>query len=149
MEEYQLHLAGHADRSRAARDACLAPSEDGEWGLLLRWENPIDCEMERKINPDSEVELMFARVMGAFLSEPSFFPSATVGQLQLRQDSISTIEPISEKSNNQSRMCSTSGSGLSCIWSCEDWTSEKKAKKRGKKPLEEPNQAGDLEHGQV
>jgi hypothetical protein len=49
VEEYQLYLAEHADRSRTARDACLAPCEDGEWSLLLRWESLIDREMERKI----------------------------------------------------------------------------------------------------
>jgi hypothetical protein len=49
LEEYQLYLAEHVDRSRAARDACLAPCEDGEWRLLLRWESLVERQMERKI----------------------------------------------------------------------------------------------------
>ena len=49
MEEYQLYLAEHVDRSRAARDACLAPCEEGDWNLLFRWENRIDREMESNI----------------------------------------------------------------------------------------------------
>jgi len=54
VEEYQLYSAEHAGRSRAARDpdgsgrgACRAPCGDGEWNLLLRWENLIDRGMER------------------------------------------------------------------------------------------------------
>jgi len=56
MEEHQVYLAEHADRSRAAREpdragqvACLAPCEDGEWSVLLRWEIIIDREIERKM----------------------------------------------------------------------------------------------------
>ena len=56
MEEPQVYLADHADRSRAARNpdrsaraACLAPCEDGERSVLLRWETLIDREIERKM----------------------------------------------------------------------------------------------------
>jgi hypothetical protein len=49
MEEHQVYLAEHADRSRAARAACLAPCEDGERSLLLRWETIIGREIERKM----------------------------------------------------------------------------------------------------
>ena len=49
MEAFQLYLSQHIDLSRAAQDACLAPVEDGEWRLLMRWENMIDRQIERKI----------------------------------------------------------------------------------------------------
>ncbi len=49
LVERELFEKQRVPASRAAIDACLAPTDDGEWRLLMRWENSIDRQIERKI----------------------------------------------------------------------------------------------------
>ncbi len=49
LVERELFQKQRVPASRAAIDACLAPTDDGEWRLLMRWENSIDRQIERKI----------------------------------------------------------------------------------------------------
>ena len=43
------HKGRGRDPDRSGRGACLAPCEDAEWSLLLRWENVTDRGVERKM----------------------------------------------------------------------------------------------------
>jgi len=47
-EEYQCYLQEEVEISPALRNACLAPAEN-EWRLMIRQENAIDRQIERKI----------------------------------------------------------------------------------------------------
>jgi len=47
-EEYELFLREHAEVSDAARDACLAPT-DPRWTWILRMDNYLDRQLERKL----------------------------------------------------------------------------------------------------
>jgi len=46
--EYELFLREHAEVSDAARDACLAPT-DPRWTWILRMDNYLDRQLERKL----------------------------------------------------------------------------------------------------
>ncbi len=69
LVEQELFQKQRVPASRAAMDACLAPTEDGEWRLLTRWENTIDRQIERKMN-------LYLRLRGLAPHRPGRPPEA-------------------------------------------------------------------------
>lgn len=73
--EHDLFKKEQVPASRAALDACLAPTEDGEWRLLIRWENTIDRQIERKMNLYLRLRgLAFGALAGGQIRAPAMPP---------------------------------------------------------------------------
>jgi len=55
---------GAGPRQVGAGGACLAPCEDAEWSLLLRWENLTDRGVERKMRQYFRMRRRYRRTTG-------------------------------------------------------------------------------------
>ncbi len=87
--EYELFLREHVEISEAARDACLAPT-DQRWTWILRQDNYLDRQLERKIRLLDMLQERRRKRDAA--SEAAAPPCGTVKTSKVKNRSLQVIE---------------------------------------------------------